>query len=346
LLSESRDMSKENEELKFKYFKPIGRLSLIFFLGFTLYLFMSTMILIFLTESSRDVKIPDLVGKRFVEVSNSLMRKGIQADLKFEEVYDLDDGVILSQHPESGEVVGEGSTVRLVVSRSKFFIDVPNLTGAQLPIAINKLKNLHYQDKTVSISTGVISYVPSDKTAENVVISQSPRSGEKISPDTKINLLVSSGTEKKDDKRMPQVTGQSIDLCYDLLLAKGLKVKEDIVKTGDKNKSGLVFSQSIRANAKIAEGATVNLKVYWYPMKEHPYSSYEVVDFVIPKGTGNGHFEALVEDNSSKRTRFSADLSEGSRIRFIFNRAGNAKINISKDKKSIRVMSINANDFE
>ncbi len=341
----TKEIKENNEEMKFKYFRPMGKLALIFFLGFTLYIFMSTMILIFLTESSRDVKVPELVGKRYIEVSNSLIRKGFQPNIKFEEVYDLEDGIILSQHPDSGEVVGEGSNLRLVVSRSKFYIDVPNLTGAQLPIAINKLKNLHYQDKTVSISTGVISYVPSDKTAENVVIAQSPRGGEKVSPDMKVNLLVSSGSEKKDDKRMPSVVDQSIDLCYDLLLSKGLKIKEEIVNTSDKSKSGIVFSQSIAPNSKIADGATVNIKVYWYSMKEHPYSAYETVDFTIPSGSGSGHYEALVEDNSSKRVRFSEDLKDGSKIRFIFNRTGNAKITISKDKKNIRVMSINANDF-
>ncbi len=334
----------EDSEVKFKYFRPVRRLALIFFLGFSLYLFMSTMMLIFLTESSKSVRMPDLMGKKFVEISNSLMRKGLQADLKFKDAYDLDDGIILSQYPESGEVVGEGSRVRLLVSRSKFYIDVPQLIGNQLPIAVNKLKNLHYQDKTVSIETGVISYVPSEKTSENVIIAQSPRSGEKISPDRKINLLVSSGSAKKGNMRMPLVKGQSIDLCYALLLSKGLKVVEEIVKTGDKKKSGMVFSQSIGAKTRLKGGETVRLKIYWYAMKERPFSSYEKVDFTIPKGSGNGLYEALVEDNSSKRVRFSANLKEGSRIRFLFNRLGNAKIIITKDKKSIRVMSVNAND--
>ncbi len=342
---EKKEVENKNNEVKFKYFKPIWRLSLIFFLGFSLYLFMSTMMLIFLTESSKSILMPDLVGKKYIEVSNQLMRKGLQAELKFEDVYDLDDGVVLSQYPDSSKVVGEGDRVRLLVSRSRFDINVPNLIGSQLPIAINKLRNLHYQDKTVSIEAGVISYVPSEKTPENIVIAQSPRSGDKISPDRKINLLVSSGSDKKNDMRMPLVKGQSIDLCYDLLLAKGLKVVEDVVKTTDKNKSGMVFAQSIREKSKIKVGDVVRLKVYWYPMKEHPYSSYEKVDFTIPKGSGSGLYEALVEDNSSKRVRFSFNLKAGSPIRFVFNRSGNAKIIITKDKKNIRVMSVNANEY-
>ena len=174
------DNNKNSEEkCKFSYFKPVKRLALIFFLGFSVYLFVSTMMLIFLTKSSPEVKIPDVIGKRFVDVSNGLTRKGFRTELKFVDVYDIEDGIILNQYPESGRIAYEESKITLTVSRSKFFIDVPNLVGSQLPIAVNKLKNLHYQDKSVSISTGVISYIPSDKTAANVVIDQSPKAGYK-----------------------------------------------------------------------------------------------------------------------------------------------------------------------
>ncbi len=340
----SNEINKE-EELKFSYFKPVGRLALIFFLGFSVYLFSSTMILIFLTKSSREVKVPDVLGKRYVDVSNSLVRRGFRTDLKFIDVYDMDDGVVLSQYPESGKVVSEDSSLRLTVSRSGFFIEVPSLVGSQLPIAVNKLKNMHYQDKSVSVSTGVVSYIPSEKTADNVVISQSPKPGTRITPDRKVNLLVSSGSVK-DDRRMPSVTGQSIDLCYDLLLAKGLKVKEEIIKTGDIKKSGLVASQSIRKGALIKEGAPVKIGVYWYKLREHPYTSYEHIEYTIPSDQPAGLYEAYIEDNFSKRVRFSSTMSPGQKISFLYHRVGNSKIMINRDKNNIRIMSINVDEFE
>ncbi len=340
------DIDKDNnsEEAEFKYFKPVKRLALIFFIGFSVYLFISTMMLIFLTKSSPEIKVPDLVGKRFVDVSNGLTRKGFRTELKFEDVYDIEDGIILNQYPESGKIALEGSKVTLLVSRSKFYIDVPNLTGSQLPIAINKLKNLHYQDKSVSICTGVISYIPSDKTAANVVIDQSPIAGSKISADVKVNLLVSSGNGGVD-KRMPDVTGQSVDLCYDLLLAKGVIVNEEIVKTDDINKSGLINSQSIPADTMVKDGDVVTLSVNYYSLTEHPYSSYEMIEYVIPSDQPNALYEAYIEDNSSKRIRFSRPSGPGQKIVFLFQRAGNAKIYINRDKKNIRVLSIKVSDF-
>ncbi len=338
------DNNKNNEEVEFKYFKPVKRLALIFFIGFSVYLFVSTMMLIFLTKSSAEVKVPDVTGKRFVDVSNGLTRKGFTTELKFVDVYDIEDGIVLNQYPEAGRIALEESKITLTISRSKFFIDVPNLVGSQLPIAVNKLKNLHYQDKSVSISTGVISYIPSDKTAANVVIDQSPKAGTKISPDVKVNLLVSSGTAEAD-KKMPDVTGQSIDLCYDLLLAKGVIINQEVVKTDDINKSGLINSQSIPAETLIKDGDTVTVTVNYYSLTEHPYTAYELVEYVIPSDQPQGLYEVYIEDNHSKRIRFSSPSGPGQKIKFLFQRVGNAKIFINRDKKNIRVLSINVNEF-
>ncbi|PKL17758.1 MAG: hypothetical protein CVV49_09435 [Spirochaetae bacterium HGW-Spirochaetae-5] len=338
------DKNKDAEKVEFKYFKPVKRLALIFFAGFSVYLFMSTMILIFLTKSAPEIRVPEVTGKRFVDVSNGLARKGFRTELKFVDVYDIEDGIILNQYPESGRIALEESKITLTVSRSKFFIDVPSLTGSQLPIAINKLKNLHYQDKSVSISTGVISYIPSEKTAANVVIDQSPKAGSKISPDVKVNLLVSSGSAGAD-KKMPDVVGQSIDLCYDLLMAKGVIVNQDIVKTNDMSKSGLINSQSINPDTILKDGEILTVSVNYYTLTEHPYFAYELVEYTVPSDQPQGLYEAYIEDNHSKRIRFSAPSGPGQKIKFLFQRVGNAKIFINRDKKNIRVLSINVDEF-
>ena len=328
---------QQTEEVKLTYFKPLLKLALIFFLGFSLYLFISSLMLVFLTKSSVEIKVPSVVGKKYVDVNNTLVRKGLRPNINFVDVYDLDDGIVLSQNPESGSVLTENSTLRLTVSRSRFFIEVPSLVGSEYPIAVNKLKNLHSLDKAVSISTGVVSYIPSDSTAENIVIAHSPPAGTKITPDVKVNLLISSM-----DNKMPDVTGQSIDLCFNLLLAKGLAVQQEVVKTGDIQKSGIIASQSIPAGRALTADATVKIGVYWYEMKDSHYSSYEFVEYTIPPSGEQGLYEALVEDNASKRIVFSAPMKGGEKIRFVFRRVGNARVYINMDKKNIGVISLNA----
>jgi len=344
--NENRDMGQKTagDEAEFTYFKPVRRLALIFFFAFVVFIFFAALMLILLTKTTKEMKIPDLLGKRFVDVSNSLTGRGFRTDLKFADVYDIEDGIILKQYPESGRIVEEGSKITLTISRSKFFVNVPNLTGSQLPIAINKLKNLHYQDKSVSISTGVISYIPSEKTAANVVIDQSPKAGEKITPDVKVNLLVSSGPGTAD-KKMPDVTGQSIELCYDLLLSQGITIKENIVKVSDINQSGIVTSQSIARDTPLKEGDTVTLNVNYYALTEHPYTAYEYVEYTIPSGQEEGLFEAYIEDNHSRRIRYSSKSKSGDKTVFVFQRVGNAKIYINRDKKNISIEKIRVDEF-
>lgn len=109
--------SGDKPRFDFTYFRPIGRIALIFFVGLSFYLFVSTLILLLLTKPDREVKVPDVVGKQFADVCNGLVRKGFRPEIRFQDVYDITGGTILSQYPEAGEIVYEGGAIKLQVSR-------------------------------------------------------------------------------------------------------------------------------------------------------------------------------------------------------------------------------------
>ncbi len=338
-------MSEKNSNVdKFVFLKTYGRIAIVFFIGISIFLFFSTAVLMFLTKPSKEVRVPDVEGKKFIDVYNSIMRRGIRPELKFRDVYDIDNGIVLRQYPEKDRIVAEGSVLRLVVSRSGLFVDVPNCIGFDLPRAVNKLKNLHYHERSISLSLGVVSYIPSSKSAANIVIDQSPRYGEKVNPDRKINFLVSMG-DMEADNTMPDLTGQSINLCYDLLAAKGLAIQEEIVNTGEMKMSGIVAGQVPASGSKIEKGETARLRVYWYPLREHPFNAYEKIDYKIPTDQEKGLYEAYVEDNKSRRIRFSRTMSPGQNIEFIFQRTGNAKVTILREKKTVTVMRIHVEKY-
>lgn len=327
-----------------KYFSSYGRIAAVIFAGFSVYLVFSTIILIFLTRSADEVRIPDLVGRPVIEVFNRLTRQGLMPELNFRDVYDLDDGIILKQYPDAGEVVSENSNIHLVVSRNIFKIEMPDLVGAELPIAINKLKSLNYHGRPVVLSTGAITYIPSDSHANNTIIAQHPAAGERISLQKKINFLVSSGNISKD-QIMPNVAKQSIDLCYNLLVAKGVIIKEEIIDTYNKENSGIVVSQKPDAGTVLTKGQRVYLKIYWYPMRDHPYISYEKVEYVIPADAKKGTYSVFIEDDRSKHMVFTQPMGPNETMQLIFRREGNAKITILRDKKPVRVMGINVDEY-
>ena len=339
-------MEKDQQfnEPKLKYLKPAGKIILVMFLLFSLFLFVSTIMIIIRTKPAKSVKMPDIVGQRFSDISNGLIRDGLKPDVRFHETFNVESGVVLKQHPESGTIIPEGNTVKLTVSRSGYLLELPNLVGKSLPVAKNSLRNLHYRGRNFTIVTGVISYVPSEKVPESIIIAQSPKSGERIAPDCRVNLLISAG-DVKDERDMPDVVNQSIDIAYDLLAAKKLNVTQEIVETWDKSLNGLVTEQSPAPRAPLANNATVRLKVAIYPVEGHPYYAYEKIQYKIPASYSDGRFEAYIEDDAQKRICFSENMKGGQQINFVFHRSGKAKITIMRDKEILTVMGINVRDY-
>lgn len=334
----------KNGQPKLKYFRPISKIILIIFLMGSFFLFISSVMLILLTKPAKDVKIPDVVGQKFDDVYNGLTRAGIKSEIKFKETYNVESGVILSQNPESGTIIPEKNYLKLTVSRSGYILKVPDLVGKSLPIAKNSLRNAHYHGRTFILNTGVISYMPSEDIPANIVIAQSPASGEQIRPDRKINLLVSAGSEK-DDRIMPDLKGQSVDIAFDLLSAKKLRVTQEFAETWDQAASGLVIEQTPTAGSALANNANVKIKVALYPTKGHPYYAYERIQYTIPTSYTEGLFEAFVEDDAQKRISFAGVLRGGQQMTFAFHRTGKAKISIMRDKKVINTIGINVDDF-
>ncbi|MFH0977168.1 MAG: PASTA domain-containing protein [Spirochaetota bacterium] len=332
------------KERRKRILKLAARLSVFLLIGLSVYLFISSIILIFQTKPDKEVIVPYVTGKRFADVHNSLVHKGLIPEIKHYDVYDLDNGIILNQYPENGKIVYEGQKIKLVVSRSSVYLPVPNLVGAKLPFAVNKLKNIHVNDRSYSVGTGVISYVPSDKIAESIVMDQSPEAGAEISPDRKVNLLVSAG-KTGTDMKMPQLVGQSIDLCLDLLISKGLSVTEEVIATDQPSKSGVIESQMPRPGEPVEKGMPVKLAVSYFHQKEKTYISYERITYQIPNNEKEGIFEAYVEDALSKRMVFSRKMKPGWKIDFIFKRKGEAKISITKDGSVIETINIEPDDF-
>lgn len=326
-----------------KFFKNNKRYFLFFIAYLTIFMVISTMIVVFLTRPEGKVKIPMLRGERFVEVYNSLIRKGLKPVIKFYDTTDKVSGEIIDQYPKAGVIRDKGTRLKLVISRNNVKVKVPVVKGSELSIAKNKLKNLHVGDETISLGVGVISYIPSNEVADNIVISQNPVAGEKISPEQTVNLLVSSG-KIEDDMRMPAVTGQSIDLAYDLLLSKGVRVYQKIVQVGPK-RSGKIISQKPYGRSRIKKGEQVNLTIGLYKTDKHFYSGYERFAYVIPESEKDGLYEAFIEDSNSRRIRFSRVMKPGKKIEFVFYRVGNAKITILRDKKQIKVDTIKVEDF-
>lgn len=311
---------------------------------FTFFLFVSTLILILLTKPDREVKVPDVIGKKFTAVYGLLEREGIKPSLKFYSTFDVEDGLILAQYPDAGSVISEGDRLDITISRNSLSLDAPSLIGKELPMAKNLLKNLHIGERTISIGVGVVSYVYSDKSAENIVLDQSPKPGEKITPDQKINILVSAGKTGQDNT-MPDITGQSIDLCFPLLLAKGVVVNQEVVNGNNPGESGRIMSQEPAKGTVLAQGQQIKVKVAFYPKEAKFYHGYEKLVYKVDDDEKEGLFEAYIDDYEPSRIVYSMKLKGGQTLQCVFQRTGNARVTILRNKKAVKVLRMNVEDF-
>ena len=217
---------------------------------------------------------------------------------------------------------------------------MPDLKGLNLSSALNLLNKIKINGRQVSPGRGVISYVYSNTMNENHIIDQNPEFGSNVAPWQKINFLVST-TSKKDNDRMPNVTGQNIDLCYNLLISKGLLVSEEILPTGKISKSGVIISQSPYKRSRFEKGDRIKLKILYYPHNKGLYTAYEKFEYKVPADLKAGIYEAHIEDDGSDRIRFSGNVKPGKKIRFVFKRHGNANVIIRSENKIIKEILVN-----
>ena len=138
------------------------------------------------------MEVPDVTDKTEDAATVILENAGFKVEVKEENSKDVEKGKVIRQSPSAGQKLDKGQTVIIVVSTGEEDVTVPNVTGLTKDDAIAKLSaaNLRYS---------ITSYEYSDSYAAGYVMYQNYGSGEKVAPDTVINIKISKGPEKKPE---------------------------------------------------------------------------------------------------------------------------------------------------
>lgn len=136
-----------------------------------------------------EVMVPELKGKSLEEAFEQLKQlslngrhSGMVYDMKYEE------GMIVSQRPESGRTVKTGRTVYLITSSGKRRVAVPNLLGrpAEQAEAVLAAKGLRL---------GEVTEEPVPDIDPGVILTQLPLPGEEVDTATYVSITVSASGE-------------------------------------------------------------------------------------------------------------------------------------------------------
>lgn len=210
------------------------------------------------------VEVPDVSGlsytqaKKLLQASNLEIERG--DDVKSDEV---EKGKVVTQKPEIGDQVEEGTTVTVSISAGAETAEVPNMVGK------------YYSSDTATIlksydfEEGDIKYEKSDNYEEGQIIDQDPKAGTVREVGSKINLVVCSG-KKTEEVSVPSLTGLTLEKAEQKLKKAGLKRGQVDYEQSDVYGEGYVMWQQYQAGTAIKKGTKVDIIVSQGTPEEEP----------------------------------------------------------------------------
>ena len=156
---------------------------------------------------------------------------------------------VVAQAPAGGELVNEGSTVQINVSKGLEPLDVPNVIGQQYDNAAGQLQGRGF----AVARRDVDSSQPKD-----TVIDQQPKGGSELARGGTVTLYVSKGPK---ESTIPDVTSQDEAAATQALEQSGFTVDVVDQDTFDPDQDGIVLSQDPPGGTKAKPGSTVTIVV-------------------------------------------------------------------------------------
>lgn len=286
----------------------------------------------------------NFVGYSYDELQNSKDYK-YEFVAEYRKTDEKEPGIILSQSPEAGSKITEGSTVTLVVAASEKDITMPNVYGLTLEMAEQTLKQ-----SELSIFKAM--KINSDTVEEGKVIYTDPKANSIVSGDQEITIYVSDGpsTTTIETIKIPDVIGLTKSGAREFLTKCGFTNVE--FKTQDSTyPKDVVISQSpsVGSSAKATDKITVIVSTG--VTTTEPQTVDVTLDVLLPKIEGKSD-TLTVEldgktytstnydmDGSKVVIKVTVDANKSQNIRVSLKKAGETKTENTdgKDKTTFTV---------
>jgi beta-lactam-binding protein with PASTA domain len=156
--------------------------------------------------ATESVTVPDLVGSAFAEAAAALKRVQLRVGA-VEPPNPGNDGVVLGQSPKAGTQVARGSFVDLKVRPADIelpTVEVPDLTRLTTVEAREKLE-------ARKLKLGKVTTKPTTENQVGLVLSQSPRAGNKIAPASEVAIVI--GEKEAGTSRPSRTAAEIIQLA-------------------------------------------------------------------------------------------------------------------------------------
>ena len=205
----------------------------------------------FNSNQTKDVSVPNLVGKTLVEAKeNNPDNFVFEINSKYDQSKSL--GEIIAQEPAAGSMkVKQGSTITLTVNGTDTEVSVPFVTNYNENDASKALR-----DKTL---VPQVVYVENTKTPKGYTIDTFPAAGAKATIGSTVYIYIANGA-RNESVEIPSVIGTNITDARSKLEELGLTVETNYMDESREAKD-TVISSSPLPYGKVEKGTVVTLNV-------------------------------------------------------------------------------------
>ncbi len=213
-------------------------------------------------STTSKIEVPSFLDMTFEEAEALAEEHGLQieqGDLVEDEL--IEEGLIVSQNPEEGEIVAEDKIITVNISKGKKENIVPSVVGLMIDEVESYLETFDY-------TLGDVKEIE-DEAAVGTILSQSPEAGIDGGDSWTIDVIVSLG-EPDEEFLMPNVIGFTLQAAINNITSAGFTIGNINYETDTVAPVGTVKSQQYPPNTPLHEGTPVNIVIVKEPTETPP----------------------------------------------------------------------------
>lgn len=281
------------------------------FVGFAAILIIGLMFFVLNNNKNSDIRIPDVTNLSEKKARNKLESVGLKVGkIKHRNSDSIDRGKVIETAPVAGSEIKRGRYIDLYISDGAGMVQVPDVTGDEYGIAVQKLEKLGFE---VIRENQFSSSVPPDH-----VISQSVAADVEVKPEqTTITLVISKGKNPRSKHHMiklPDLKDYSLKQAQEFAHKHGLTLQVSSAYSS-KVKKGMIISMSPAAGTQVPRGSTISVNVSEGAKKERDLTaiknftvSYEDNDEDDSDNKRGNHVQIYIADDNHSIDNIYRDL--------------------------------------
>ncbi|RMC60616.1 Stk1 family PASTA domain-containing Ser/Thr kinase [Lactobacillus sp. ESL0259] len=281
------------------------------FVGIAAVLIIGLMFFVLNNNKNSDIRIPDVTNLSEKKARSKLENVGLKVGkIKHRSSDSIDRGKVIETSPVAGSEIKRGRYIDLYISDGAGMVQVPDVTGDEYGIAVQKLEKLGFE---VIRENQFSSSVPPDH-----VISQSVAADVEVKPEqTTITLVISKGKNPRSKHRMiklPDLKDYSLKQAQEFAHKHGLTLQVSSAYSS-KVKKGMIISMSPAAGTQVPRGSTISVNVSEGSKKERNLTaiknftvSYEDNDEDDSDNKRGNHVQIYIADDNHSIDNIYRDL--------------------------------------